>query len=243
MEKDYLIAGLRVRMDSFGKTEAQAEGYLAEAEGEADIVITSDAEKFKERHPHLSLDSCEYLCTGSSFYRQVIDHDGMMLHASAVVKDGFAYLFSAPCGTGKSTHTDMWKQEFGNSVFMLNDDKPLLKKEKACWYAYGTPWSGKTNQNVNAGVPIGGICVLKRGETNKIEEFSGREAIFALLDQTARPKGADNRLKLLNLLDDLMRNVPVWRLYCTPTKEAARVSHEAMSEKAQELFGGIRNEN
>ena len=238
MEHDYLIAGLRVRMDSFGRTFSQAEPYLTQAIGDADITITSDPQSLKEQQPHLSLDDCEYLCTGGSFYRQLLDFDGMLLHSSAVVMDGYAYLFSAPCGTGKSTHTNMWKATFGDAVVMLNDDKPALRKEDGRWYAYGTPWSGKTDQNINMRVPLGGICVLTRGETNEIEPYCGASAVFSLLDQTVRPKAVNVRGRLLELLDDLMSSVPVWKLRCTPTKEAALVSQAAMSKEAIKRFGG-----
>ncbi len=238
MEQDYLIAGLRVRMDSFGRTVSQAEPYVTETVGEPDIIVTGHPQSLKEQQPHLSLDDCEYLCTGGSFYRQLLSHGGLMLHASAVVMDGYAYLFSAPCGTGKSTHTDMWKQAFGEAVIMLNDDKPALKKEQGRWYAYGTPWSGKTAQNENMRIPLGGICVLTRGEQNAIEPYDGAAAIFSLLDQTVRPRTANVREKLLELLDDLMSSVPMWRLRCTPAKEAALVSQAAMSKEANKRFGG-----
>lgn len=238
MEQDYLIAGLRVRMNSFGRTLRQAEPYKIETAGEADIVIVSDMKRLKEQQPHLSLDDCEYLCTGGSFYRQLLEYDGLMLHASAVVMDGYAYLFSAPCGTGKSTHTDMWKKAFGDAVIMLNDDKPALKKEQGRWYAYGTPWSGKTAQNENMCIPLGGVCVLTRGEHNEIEPYSGAAAIFSLLDQTVRPQAANARGRLLELLDDLISTVPVWTLRCTPTEEAALVSQTAMSKEANKRFGG-----
>ena len=238
MERDYLIAGLRVRMESFGRTLSQAEPYLTETVGEADIIIASDPHALKEQQPHLSLDDCEYLCTGGSFYRQLLSHNGLMLHASAVVMDGYAYLFSAPCGTGKSTHTSMWKAAFGDAVLMLNDDKPALRREDNRWYAYGTPWSGKTAQNTNLRVPLGGICVLTRGEQNEIEPYCGAAAIFSLLDQTVRPQAANVRGELLELLDALMSSIPVWKLRCTPTKEAALVSQAAMSKEAYERFGG-----
>ena len=59
MEKDYLIAGLRVRMDTFGRTEAQAEPYLTETKGKADLTIISHKDQLKERQPPLSIDDCE----------------------------------------------------------------------------------------------------------------------------------------------------------------------------------------
>ena len=238
MLRDYLIAGLRIRMDTWGRAEKQATPYLTETAGEADIVITSNAQSLRARQPHLSLDDCEYLSTGSSFYRQLLNFDGMMLHSSAVIMDGYAYLFSAPCGTGKSTHTSMWRQAFGEDrVIMLNDDKPALRLENGRWFAYGTPWSGKTDQNTNVRAPLGGICVLTRGETNEIVPFGGTPAALAILQQTVRPAGMESRSRILELLDSLLTTVPVWKLKCTPTQDAARVSQKAMSEEAQKRFG------
>lgn len=238
MERDYLIAGLRIRMDTYGRTESQAVPYLTETAGEPDIVVTSDAENFCLHHPHLDMDSCEYLTTGGSFYRQLLKFDGMMLHASAVVMDGYAYAFSAPCGTGKSTHTDLWRDTFGhNKVLMLNDDKPALRLEDGRWYAYGTPWSGKTGQNINMKVPLGGICVLTRGETNEIAPFGGMPAALALFEQTSRPATAAGRGVMMELVDKLMAMVPVWKLKCTPTPEAAIVAQKAMTDEAKKRFG------
>lgn len=238
MERDYLIAGLRVRMDTFGRTEAQAEAYLTETCGEPDLVIQSAPEEIQGRQPHLSLDDCEYLSTGGNFYRQLLEFDGTMLHSSAVVMDGYAYLFSAPCGTGKSTHTSMWREAFGHDrVLMLNDDKPALRLENGRWYAYGTPWSGKTAQNTNMRVPLGGICVLTRGETNEIVPFGGTKAVLALLEQSMRAVNKEGRARLLELVNSLMETVPVWKLKCTPTPDAARVSQKAMSDEAKKRFG------
>ena len=238
MERDYLIAGLRVRMDTYGRTAEQAEAYVTETSGDADIVITSAPEELQARQPHLSLNDCEYLTTGGSFYRQLLGFNGMMHHSSAVIMEGYAYLFSAPCGTGKSTHTTMWREAFGyDRVLMLNDDKPALRLEDGRWYAYGTPWSGKTVQNINMRVPLGGICVLTRGETNEIAPFGGTQAVLALLEQTARPAGMEGRGRLLELVSSLLESVPVWKLKCTPTPDAARVSQKAMSEEAKKRFG------
>ena len=238
MEQDYLIAGLRVRMDTFGRTERQAQKYLTDTSGEADIVIVTEPEDFRERHPEFSLEDCEYMMTGVTFYQYLLKREGLMIHSSAVVKDGYAYLFSAPSGTGKSTHTTLWRKTFGyDNVLMLNDDKPAVRLENGCWYAYGTPWSGKTAQNLNMRVPLGGICVLTRGETNEIVPFKGMQAALALMEQTSRPASAENRGRMLELVDKLLEKVPVWKLKCTPTPEAAIVAHKAMTEEAKKRFG------
>lgn len=228
MELYYKIAGLTVQMDSFGRTVDQARPYLCEP-AQPDIVIVSDWKRLQQNQPHLSDDDCEYLSSGGSFYRQLLNFDGMLLHASAVVVDGRAYLFSAPCGTGKSTHTKLWLRLFGDRASILNDDKPALRHEGGVWYAYGTPWSGKHDISTNARVPVAGICFLHQTKENVIEPFGGTKAIFSLLEQTARPAGAGQRLKIMVLLDKLLTQVPVWKMGCNMDPHAAKVSFEAMS--------------
>ena len=228
MEQFYSIAGLTVQMDSFGRTVTQAQPYLC-APGTADIVITSHPAELQKNQPHLSLEDCEYLSTGAGFYRQLLDFDGLMLHASAVVMDGYAYLFSAPCGTGKSTHTALWQKVFGKGrAVILNDDKPALRLENGCFYAYGTPWSGKTDRNANLRAPVAGICFLQQGKENTIVPYAGAKAVFSLLEQTLRPKGSDIRVRLLTLLDKLLQTVPVWHMTCNMEPDAPIVSHAAM---------------
>ena len=228
MMQHYKIANLIIQMSSFGRTLTQAEPYRCEP-AQPDIIIRSDWQALQKDQPHLSDEDCEYLCTGASFYRQLLNFDGMLLHASAVVVDGYAYLFSAPCGTGKSTHTRLWLQAFGDRAFILNDDKPALRFEDGAWYAYGTPWSGKHDISANVRVPVAGICFLHQAKENTIRPFSGPKAIFSLLEQTARPAGAALRGQLMMLLDKLLTNLPVWEMGCNMDPQAAMVSYGAMS--------------
>ncbi len=235
MEQYYRIAGLTVKMDSFGRTVSQAEPYLCEPGEQVDVQIRSDWRALQERQPHLSDEDCEYLCTGGSFYCQLLKHGGLLLHSSAVVVDGWAYLFSAPCGTGKSTHTGLWLKKFGERAYILNDDKPALRLEDGVWYAYGTPWSGKNDISANRRVPLAGIAMVERAGDNRIEPFGGAQAVFALLEQTARPADGSLRGKLLDNLDKLLTQVPVWKLHCNMDPDAAWVSYNAMCANKQKV--------
>ncbi len=234
MERIYKIADLIVSMDTYGRTEEQAVPYLIECVEEPDIRVVSYKDAFKSRMPSLSDDDAEYLGTGAGFYMELLNFQGFQLHASAVVYEEKAYLFSADCGTGKSTHTNLWLKMLGDQAYILNDDKPALRLINGVWYAYGTPWSGKHDISVNAGIPIAGICMLERGETNEIVSYHGKNAIFELFVQTNRPRGTSYRMKLLGLLDELFRQIPVWKMKCNIEPTAAKVAYEAMSGKKME---------
>lgn len=236
MEKFYNIAGLIVKMSTFGRTEAQAEAYRIDPCDQYDITISTDELKeqgvdMAELWPASNEDGREYLGTGTLFYRYLLKFNGLGLHSSCVVVDDRAYLFSAYSGTGKSTHTNLWLKQFGDRAYILNDDKPALRLENGVWYAYGTPWSGKHDISVNVGVPVAGIACIERGITNHIERFSGVEAIQAVLKQLSRPRWMEYRVKLLELMDSLISNVPVWKLKCNMDPSAVIVSYEAMSGK------------
>ena len=229
MSNFYKIAGLTVEMNTTGKTLSQAEAYRCDP-APADIVIQSDIAFAKERQPHLSLDDCEYMSTGADFYTKLLKYNGLLVHSSAVVMDGYAYLFSAPCGTGKSTHTSLWQKVFGSDrAQILNDDKPAIRLEDGVWYAYGTPWSGKTTLNLNLRAPLAGICFLRRGETNTIKPFGGFQAICALVEQTARPSMRQCRSQIMRLVDSVFQNVPIWEMHCNMELDAPQVSYAAMS--------------
>ena len=229
MEHHYRIAGLTVAMDTFGKTARQAQPYAIAHEEKVDIRVQPDKSIWKRRYPGIPEDDCEYMASGRSFYEQLLNFQGTVLHSSAVVVDGRAYLFSAPSGTGKSTHTQLWMKLFGDRAYILNDDKPALRLENGVWYAYGTPWSGKHDISVNTRVPLAGIAKIERGEVNEITPWTGYEVLNTLMKQVVRPKNIESQLILLDLLDKLISRVSVWKLRCNMEDEAAIVSYEAMS--------------
>ena len=234
MEQYYNIAGLTVTFESFGRTLEQAEPYRCEPCEKVDIALDAQEinrrrELLRQRNPDWPEDLLEYITTGMYFYQQLLNHGGMRLHSSAVVVDGRAYLFTAESGTGKSTHTGLWLQQFGQRAYILNDDKPAIRLKDGVWYAYGTPWSGKHDISRNVEVPLAGIAVVERGLTNEIEPFGGIEAIGALMKQMNRPKKAEYRVKLMQLMNQLMAEVPIWKLRCNMDPQAAIVSYEAMS--------------
>lgn len=221
----YKIAGLTVAMEVGGRTEKQAEPYRCAPCENPDIVIPPDGRDFTRTH--LDVETIRYMYTATLFYMGLIDYQGLMLHSSAVVVDGRAYLFSAVSGTGKSTHTQRWLEMFGDRAYVLNDDKPALRLIDGVWHACGTPWSGKHDVSRPECVPLQGIAMLSRGETNHIEPYRGAGVVFEMLTQTIRPK--DKRDELLELLDQLVTQVPVWKLHCNMDPEAALVAYNAMS--------------
>ena len=229
----YNIADIIVDMNvRFPKLRNQSKEYIYNGDRETDVKINLSEQFYsitQQQNPHLDYEMIEYIWVGANYYNALIDYNGMLLHSSCVVKDNKAYLFSAPCGTGKSTHTQIWLKRYPDA-YILNDDKPALRITKDGVYAFGTPFSGKTDLNVNKGVPVGGICILDRDRTNHIEEISADDALFNILNQTVRPSQAEAMDKVLTTLDTVLKNVPVYRLYCNMDLSAAEVSYNGMNK-------------
>ena len=154
---------------------------------------------------------------------------GMMIHASAVEVDGNAYLFTALSGTGKSTHARLWRKLLGSRAVMVNDDKPILRFENGEFYVYGSPWMGKHYLGANIKAKVKAVCKLEQAPENSIEKIPVPEMVLALFNQTVRPIDESGMDKLLFLLDKLLAKVKIYRLKCTPTLDAAKLSYSVMS--------------
>ena len=161
-------------------------------------------------------------------------YNGLMLHASAAALGGRACLFSGPCGRGKSIHTRLWQQTFGEAVQVFNDDKPALRRLDGRWYAYGTPWCGKDGINLNQKWPLGGICFLEKSQENRIRRLPAAEALPLILAQTTYRLQPHSMELLLASQDSLLREIPVFLLENRPEEAAARLSFETMRRAEEE---------
>lgn len=222
------IADLIVELPEAGGMAPRCQAYLDGEAEKADIVIR--AEEYENLECYQSRETLmAYMESGLIFYMHLLRFHGMMLHASAVAYEGKAYLFSGPSGVGKSTHTGLWKQCFGEKAQIINDDKPALRLLGGRWYAYGTPWSGKAGINQNKKIPLGGICFMKRGEKNSIRRLSPQEAIPLLYMQTNFTLiKKENMHRLLTSMEALVQQIPIYELENLPIPEAARLSMETM---------------
>lgn len=232
------IAGLKVSMDcTDGLLFERSRAYLSNHQsGEADFFVGVPEEVLEQKHkalPQLTLDECRYVYSGEMFYYKLLNFGGMLLHASAVEKDGYAYLFSAKSGTGKSTHTHLWLETLEN-VHMINDDKPALRKIDGRFYACGTPFSGKNDESSNICVPVRAIIFLERAKENSIERILPKEAIPLFMSQTLRPSKETQMLKMLEVLDSVLKAIPVFKLKCNISREAVFTAFEGINKELTE---------
>jgi len=153
-----------------------------------------------------------------------------LLHGSAIAVDGQGYLFTAKSGTGKSTHTRLWRELLGARAVMVNDDKPLIRMTERGAVVHGTPWRGKEELGGNLSAPLKAVCLLERAAHNHIRAASRAEAYPLLLQQIYRPADREAMRQTLALLDALCAKVKLYRLGCNMDPEAAEIAYHAMEE-------------
>ena len=162
------------------------------------------------------------------FAEHLLRQDILLAHGSAVAVDGRGYLFTARSGTGKSTHTRLWREHFGDRAVMINDDKPFLQLTGEGVLIHGSPWSGKHGLDSNIRVPLKGICLLERGAENVIRQAAPEE-IRDLL-KGFRPQTAEQSETYEQLLTQLLKKVPLWHMYCNAEQDAAIIAYTTMSK-------------
>ncbi|MBE7087312.1 MAG: hypothetical protein E7369_03330 [Clostridiales bacterium] len=204
--------------------------YVGDEPSAFSVVMTED-DIAKERA--LAPEFPDAYLESLALFRKLCDYalenaDGIIFHSSAIMVDGKAYLFTAPSGTGKSTHTRLWREMLGDKAVMINDDKPIIRYVDGDFYVYGTPWNGKHRLDTNARAKIDGICAIRQAKENVIEKCSTQEMLITIMNQTIRPTDIGQMDKLLGLIDKMLKTVKLYKLGCNVSKEAAETSYNAM---------------
>ena len=236
------IAGLNVQVQPmFASTKEYCRAYLIDQPPA--LYVTVNSEDLVYEQAMLDREAVEEGLRFRKFtdpfmermtiQRKIADHlilqDILLLHGSTVCVDGVAYLFTAPCGTGKSTHTRLWRQIFGDRAVMVNDDKTFLRITDSGVFAYGSPWSGKHGLDSNICVPLKGICILRRGPENLIQRLTAADGLAFLKHQSHTPDNSKGPELVNALTHKLVDRVPLWKLECNKEPQAAVVSYQAMS--------------
>lgn len=207
--------------------------YDGEEQPEFSTVIT-DQDIASEKA--LAEDFPDPYLEGLALFRKLCDYtlskaDGIIFHSSAIAVDGKAYLFTAPSGTGKSTHARLWRELLGDRAVMVNDDKPIIRYQDGKFYVYGTPWTGKHNLGNNMRAEIKAICKISQAKENTIRKATPQEMLMVVLNQTVRPTVEYKMDKLLGLIDKMFKSVELYSLGCNVSREAAELSYNYMSKE------------
>ena len=155
----------------------------------------------------------------------VLPFDTVAIHSSSVVYKGKAVLFLGESGTGKSTHTRLWREYIPGAV-LLNDDSPVLRAEDGKVWAYGSPWSGKTPCYKQERYELAGCTRLSQAPYNKMKKLTVLQAYGAIHPSCPPEFAYDGKLYdcISGFIDKLISNIACYHLACLPDKEAAELS-------------------
>ena len=232
--KIYRIAEMNIAVQArYEETYLYMRDFLTDSEEyelyiePTDEMIQYEARLGEEIHGQAgSMYICEAVAILRVICDYIIDKKGFFLHCSCLKYKDEAVIFTAPSGTGKSTHASLWRRHFGDEVVMINDDKPLVREKDGRFIIYGTPWNGKHGIGTNTSAPVRAVVFLSQATENHAAPVEPIEAMTLLLQQTVLPSDKAQLSKLLDMLGRMVETVPMFRLGCTISDEAVRTIYE-----------------
>lgn len=201
----------------------------------ADFVVTVNREDIEFEKARDTLNSREEYLEILAVHRKISEelpkYGIVLFHGSLLELNGEGYLFTAPSGTGKSTHVQLWREYFGEKVTIVNDDKPYILATDSKVIGFGTPWNGKHRISKNIAVPIKAICILSQDKENWIRKLSRKESYLEVYQQVYTSSNvAQTKLKTLQIIDKIMK-LPIYKMGCTISKEAVEIAFNKMSKE------------
>ena len=172
---------------------------------------------------------CTYLIS-----ERLLGEKKAVFHGAAVEYGSKIILFTAPSGTGKTTQFRRWKEYFGDSVHILNGDKPILEicRGKQVM-VHSSPWKGKENLGVdNRSLPLAAVISLKQKPYNAIEKMGMTECIRRLIGRIMiRFANEKDIMNAAQFLEGLLTRVPVFELQNKGDAESAVFTYEKLVQE------------
>ena len=235
----YKIADIIVEYTAkYDDTKRLSEPFRYDGDLPTDIVLSSNDEVLEDMLAKsvegTTIGQIENFDFANQFNRAAINYGTMLVHSSALIYDGGAYLFSGKSGVGKSTHTRLWLKAFGDKVHIMNDDKPVVKLYDDKAVVFGTPFDGASGIALNESYPLKAIIFIERGEENSVRIPDNREIIQKLYFQTARMVNRETAEKMLVNIERILSLTRFYVLACNMDISAAHTAYNSIIEKSED---------
>lgn len=162
-----------------------------------------------------------------AFLVAAMRHNLFVIHSASLLYQDKAWLFSGSSGTGKSTHTGLWREAFGTPV--LNGDLNLIGIENQTPMCYGLPWNGTSGIRTVGSWPLGGITFLKQSPKDEVAIPSADRKILYLMQRMISPSWTAAQLMQTKAFCERLASLsPIFRLCCTKEISAANVMKQAI---------------
>lgn len=148
------------------------------------------------------------------YSRLLLDRQGFILHASAVIRNGQAYAFTGPSGSGKTTIALLAEENR-----LITDELLILRRSaggevQVC----GTPFIGDSVQTgLNIRQPLRRLFYLHQALENRIEPMKLKRAITLAMGQVMFfDRSPQQMTRLLDLLGQLLAGLEPCELHFLP---------------------------
>ncbi len=229
------IAGLKISIENkYDFVKTVCKDYIVDCVDFDFSVSVFDDELEREREisgGQFSDGFIESVCIYRNIARVLPKYDAFVMHCAAIEYDGNAYCFAARSGVGKTTHIGLWKMVFGDSVEIINGDKPIFRFINGDIYVCGTPWGGKEGLHSNRRAPLGAICFIERAEHINIQPIDALSALNKILPQVFIPDDNESKIKTIDMVAKVLENTPIFNLQCNVSDEAAQVALDTITKK------------
>ena len=203
--------------------------YITVCETPDFTVSASKAEIMAEDEGgSLSAGYLESLAIYRKIAEKIPEYSGFLMHGVAAQAGCHGVAFLAKSGVGKSTHASYWQELLGDRFCIINGDKPLIRYVDGKPYAYGTPWAGKENIQLNTRAPLDKICFIERGEQNECTQLGKNKILSRLQPQIYFPKDTAKVLKIFDILDCVVENCDFYLIKCRNDLSAAKSAYEGL---------------
>lgn len=203
--------------------------YLTEAE--PDFSVKSTEKKISEEVEMCKGIPSPAFAETTCIYREIAErlpfYNRFIFHGAAISYKNMGFVFTAPSGTGKSTHISLWRKYLGNGVEFVNGDKPIIRITDNGATIYSTPYAGKEGWQNYSSAPLKAVCIVNRGTVNKIEKIGFGANLSEVIKQVYMPFDANATVKTLELINSLSK-IPLYFLSCDMSEEAVKTSFEEM---------------
>lgn len=149
-------------------------------------------------------------------------NNGLIIHSSSIIFQDKGLLFSAPSGTGKSTHTHLWRQYYGTPI--LDGDATACRLINGKPVVYGLPWCGTSGEFLNSSAPLAAVIFLQQAKENRIKKLDLPEAVQRLISRCfLQPWNEELMNSYLAIAEEIARKADCYLLECLPEREAVEL--------------------
>ena len=156
------------------------------------------------------------------------------LHAACVEMGDFAVAFTGHSGLGKSTRARAWVEGLGAQ--WISGDRPAVRLEKNGATACGVPWDGKEQIFRDVEKPLKCIMEVRRSPLNYVRQLNEDQARQLIMQQSFVPMwDTDAAVMAMANVRQLVRKVPIYRVFCGPTAEDAKAIYDILVNHPEQI--------